>query len=80
VYKENRLKICFFCLGNKESLLADCIYSFSTLGDLSKHFRRKHLQHIKGGEGVDCNLCKVPLANKMHLQQHALDIYRTVTP
>jgi hypothetical protein len=80
VYKENRPKICFLCLGEEGLLLADRISFFSTLEDLSKHFERKHLQHIKSKKSVNCNLCKVFLVNKMHLQQHALDLYETVTP
>lgn len=74
VYKEKRPRICFLCLGE------DRISSFGTSGDLSKHFGRKHLQYIKGGKGVNCNLCKVSLVNKMHLQRHALDVHGTVTP
>jgi hypothetical protein len=54
VYKENRLKICFLCLGNEELLLSDSIHSFSTLRDLSKHFGRKHLQYIKGEKVSQC--------------------------
>ncbi|KAI2479406.1 DUF3435 domain containing protein [Pyrenophora tritici-repentis] len=57
VYKEKRLKVCFLCLGNEGLPLAQRIHPFSTPGDLSKHFERKHLKHIKSGEGVSCNLC-----------------------
>ncbi|KAF2821915.1 hypothetical protein CC86DRAFT_425473 [Ophiobolus disseminans] len=56
------------------------IYPFSTPGNLSKHFGRKHLRHIKGGESLSCNLCKVSLTDKMHLQQHAQDIHGTMSP
>ncbi|ORY04198.1 hypothetical protein BCR34DRAFT_491779 [Clohesyomyces aquaticus] len=43
VYKEKRPTICFICLGN-QSLPADVrTHAFYTLGDLSKHFKRKHL-------------------------------------
>lgn len=80
VYKEKRPKICFLCLGNETLPLAQRIYPFGTPGDLSKHFGRKHLQHIKIGEGLSCNLCKLPLKNKMHLQRHAQDIHGTVSP
>jgi hypothetical protein len=80
VYKEKRPKICFLCLGNEELPLAQRIYSFGTPGDLSKHFGRKHLSHISDGKDVSCNLCKVPLAHKMHLQRHAEDVHGTVSP
>jgi hypothetical protein len=71
VFKEKRLKVCFLCLGNEGLLLAQRIRPLGTLGDLSKYFRRKYLKYIKGREGLSCNLCKVPLVNKMHLQQYA---------
>jgi len=79
VYKEKRPTICFMCLGNEKSPIEKRIYSFHTLGDLSKHFKQRHLAKIKGGEGVGCNLCHVRLDNKMHLQRHAYDIHGTVS-
>jgi hypothetical protein len=80
VYKEERLKICFLCLSNKRLLLAQRIYFFSTLGNLTKYFRQKHLKNIRSSEGLSCNLCKVFLADKKHLQQHAKKVYRTASP
>ena len=68
VFKEKRLKICFLCLGNEGLPLAQRIRPFSTPGDLSKHLGRKHFQNAKS---LSCNLCKVPLLDKMHLQRHA---------
>jgi hypothetical protein len=80
VFKEKRLRVCFLYLGNEKLPLAQRIHPFSTLGNLSKHFRRKHLNHIKSGESVSCNLCKVPLSDKMHVQRHAEEIHGTVSP
>src|SRR6266480_4915970 len=61
VYKEKRPTICFVCLG--ENLPMDQrIRSFYTSGDLSKHFKRKHLEFIKEGDSLGCKLCQVPLA------------------
>jgi hypothetical protein len=80
VFKEKRPKVCFLCLGNEGLPLAQRKYPFSTPGDLSKHFGRKHLKHIKSGEGLSCNLCKVALSDKMQLQRHAQDIHGTVSP
>ncbi|KAF2844244.1 hypothetical protein T440DRAFT_436700 [Plenodomus tracheiphilus IPT5] len=80
VYKEKRPKVCFLCLGNERLPLAQRIRPFSTPGDLSKHFGRKHLKHIKSGKGLSCNLCKVPLSDKMHMQRHAQEIHGTVSP
>ncbi|KAF2844126.1 C2H2 finger domain protein [Plenodomus tracheiphilus IPT5] len=80
VFKEKRPKVCFLCLGNEGLPLAQRIRPFGTPGDLSKHFGRKHFKHIKSGKGLDCNLCKVPLSDKKHLQRHAQDIHGTVFP
>ncbi|CAN9175099.1 unnamed protein product [Alternaria alternata] len=80
VYKEERPKICFLCLGNERLPLAQRIHSFSTPGDLTKHFGRKHLKNIKSSEGLSCNLCKVFLADKKHLQQHAEKVHGTASP
>ena len=79
VYKEKRPTICFMCLGNEKSPIEKRIYSFHTSGDLSKHFKQRHLAKIKGGEGVGCDLCYVRLDNKMHLQRHAYDVHGTVS-
>lgn len=79
VYRDKRSTICFVCLGKENSPIKERIYSFHTLEDLSKHFKKRHLAKIKGGEGVGCNLYYVRLDNKMHLQQHAYNIYRTVS-
>jgi hypothetical protein len=80
VFKEKRPKVCFFCLGNEGLPLAQRKHPFGTPGNLSKHFGRKHLKHIKSGKGLCCNLCKVALSDKMQLQQHAQDIHGTVSP
>jgi hypothetical protein len=80
VFKDKRLKVCFLCLGNKSLPLAQRIHPFSSTGDLSKHFRRKHLKHIKSRKGLSCNLCTVSLLDKMQLQRHAYDIHGTVSP
>ncbi|PVH92773.1 C2H2 finger domain protein [Periconia macrospinosa] len=79
VYKDKRPKICFLCLGNKNLPLAMRIHSFCTAGDLSRHFERKHLRHIKGGECPRCELCQLLFNSKMHLQRHAIDVHGTVS-
>jgi hypothetical protein len=79
VYKDTRPRICFVCLGNEKLPTDVRTYSFHTSGDLSKHFKRKHLQHIKDGESLRCELCRVSLESKMHLQRHAHDIHGTVS-
>ncbi|KAJ6199964.1 C2H2 finger domain protein [Bipolaris maydis] len=80
VYKEKRPRVCFLCLGNEGLPLAQRIYAFSTPGDLSKHFSRKHLKNIQTRRDLSCKLCMVPLVDKTHLQRHAEEIHRTVSP
>jgi hypothetical protein len=79
VLKEERPKICFLCLGNEGLSFEKRTYSFSTPGDLSKHFNRKHLSKVKKEERVKCNVCKILLDHKMHLQRHAFEIHGTVS-
>jgi hypothetical protein len=73
VFKEERPTICFVCLG--EGL----IKSFGKPGDLSKHFKRKHLRHISDTDRLECKVCQMPLQNKMILQNHAQRIHGTVS-
>ena len=80
VYKEKRPRVCFLCLGNEGLPLAQRIYAFSTPGDLSKHFGRKHLKNMQSGRDLGCKLCMVPLVDKTHLQRHAEEIHGTVSP
>jgi hypothetical protein len=68
VYKERRPKICFVCLGNENLPIELRTYSFHTPGDLSKHFKRRHLAIPRKGESIRCNLYQVDLDNKMHWQ------------
>ncbi|KAH7115333.1 hypothetical protein B0J11DRAFT_594677, partial [Dendryphion nanum] len=79
VYKEKRPKVCFVCLGD-ESLPIECrLYSFSASTDLSKHFKRRHLQYIGEADVFTCNICRVSLHSKMHIQRHAIDTHGTVS-
>lgn len=80
VYKEKRPRVCFLCLGNEGLPLAQRIHAFSTPGDLSKHFGRKHLKNIQSGKDLSCKLCMVPLDDKTHLKRHAEEIHGIVSP
>ena len=79
VYQEKRPKICFVCLDNKNLPMSKRTSAFSTPGDLSKHFRRKHLSNLMMDQGIACNLCKISLQNTMHLQNHAMKVHGTVS-
>jgi hypothetical protein len=77
VLKDKRPTICFLCLGNEIAPLAKRMYSFSTSGDLSKHFKRKHLSNIK--DHLECKVCKLDLEHETHLRNHALAVHGTVS-
>ena len=79
VHKEGRPRRCFKCVGNPNLPIEDRVYEFGREGDVSKHFKRKHLQHIKEGDRLSCELCQISLEDKMHFQRHALDVHGTVT-
>jgi hypothetical protein len=42
--------MCFLCLGEQSLLFEKRIYKFASPGDLTKHFKRKHLAYIKEGD------------------------------
>ncbi|KAI9770288.1 MAG: hypothetical protein M1840_003447 [Geoglossum simile] len=48
-------------------------------GDLTKHFKRKHLSNIRGRDWIGCKGCQMPLEYKMHLQNHAARIHGMVS-
>lgn len=79
VFREKRPKICFCCLANPNLPIETRVYEFYTPGDLTKHFKRKHLRYIKEGDRLSCKLCQVDLEDKMHLQRHAHDVHGTVS-
>jgi hypothetical protein len=79
VFTEKRTTICFLCLGEENLRLKKRIKKFASPGDLTKHFKRKHLAHIKEGDRPKCKVCKIGLRHKQHLQNHALCIHGTVS-
>ncbi|KAF1975817.1 hypothetical protein BU23DRAFT_597550 [Bimuria novae-zelandiae CBS 107.79] len=79
VYKEKRPRICFVCLGNEKLPTAERTHSFHTLGDLSKHFMRRHLANVRDGDLLRCGLCQIDIEHKMHWQRHAHEVHGTVS-
>jgi hypothetical protein len=79
VFKENRPTICFVCLGEGSLPFEKRVYSFASPGDLTKHFKRKHLANIREGDWIGCKVCRMSLEHKMHLQNHAARIHGTVS-
>ncbi|KAI9761350.1 MAG: hypothetical protein M1840_001974 [Geoglossum simile] len=54
VFTEKRPTICFVCLREASLLFKKRVYSFASPGDLTKHFKRKHLSNIRGGDWIGC--------------------------
>lgn len=79
VYTEKRPTICFMCLGEQNLQFEKRTRSFASPGDLTKHFKRKHLANIKGGDRIRCKVCQMSLEHKSHLQNHAESIHGTVS-
>jgi len=50
VFMEKRPLICFVCLRRKSLPFKKRVYTFASPGDLTKHFKRKHLSQIKKGQ------------------------------
>jgi hypothetical protein len=50
VFTEKRTTTCFLCLGEQSLPFEKRTYKFASPGDLTKHFKRKHLAHIKKGD------------------------------
>jgi len=72
---------CIFCLGNKALPALKRLWSFSSHGDLKRHFHRKHLRHHPDGQSIACPhpRCDIDLNDKMHLQNHAQVVHKTPT-
>lgn len=50
VYQQVRPTIYFICLGELGLLFSKYMYSFASLGDLTKHFKQKHLANYNKGD------------------------------
>jgi hypothetical protein len=79
VFTENRTTTCFLCLGEQSLPFEKRTYKFAGLGDLTKHFKRKHLTHFKEGDQPKCKVCQMFLEHKMHLQNHVKHIHGIVS-
>ncbi|KAH8587509.1 hypothetical protein B0O99DRAFT_656371 [Bisporella sp. PMI_857] len=79
VFTEKRPLICFVCLGRKSLSFEKRVYTFASPGDLTKHFKRKHLSQINEGQKPYCNICPMQLEHKMPFQSHAFAIHGTVS-
>ncbi|KJZ72256.1 hypothetical protein HIM_08398 [Hirsutella minnesotensis 3608] len=83
--KKDRPRRCFICVGKAQTLspddgtVADLLREFYTPGDVSKHFRRKHLANLHGDECIKCPACDLSLDHSEHLRNHALRVHGIVS-
>lgn len=72
---------CIFCLGKEGLPAVTRLKSFYSRGDLKKHIHRKHFQHHSNSKPIACPhpRCNVELSGKMHLQNYAALVYKTLT-
>ncbi|RBA10341.1 C2H2 finger domain-containing protein [Fusarium proliferatum] len=83
--RDERSRRCFLCIGRATTLqpsdpaIERLINPFYSPGDLSKHFKRRHLSNIQPNEKLHCRLCDETLDDKMHLQNHAETVHGTVS-
>lgn len=57
MFTEKRIIICFLCLKKQSLLFKKCTFKFVSLEDLIKHFKQKHLTHIKENNQLKCKVC-----------------------
>jgi hypothetical protein len=75
--EKERPKICFVYVGKALSLppgdpeIENLIHEFYTSGDLTKHFKWKHLANIKEGDRLECKVCQMPLQHKIQVQYNS---------
>ena len=67
VFIKKRTTICFLCLREERLLLIKRISKFTSLRDLTKHFKRKHLAYIKEGDRLKYKVCQIRLEHQQHL-------------
>ncbi|KAH8663686.1 hypothetical protein BGZ60DRAFT_565713 [Tricladium varicosporioides] len=79
VFTEKRTTTCFLCLGEQNLPFKKRTYKFASPGDLTKHFKRKHLAHIKEGDELRCKVCQIGLQHIQHFRNHAESIHGTVS-
>ena len=83
--RTERPKRCFLCVGKACTLprgdrrIGELTRPLYSPGDVSMHFRRKHLDRLRPGDAIWCDACKIALDHKMHLQNHAATVHSTLS-
>jgi hypothetical protein len=79
VFIEKKTTTYFLYLGEQSLPFEKRTYKFTSLGDLTKHFKQKHLAYIKEGDRLKYKVCRIGLQHKQYLQNHAESIHGTVS-
>lgn len=77
--RERRPLICFMCYGNEKLAIKDRTQRFTSSGNVTRHFRNRHLDKLEDGVSVNCEMCSIHLQGRMELQRHAFDVHGTVS-
>ncbi|PMD12291.1 hypothetical protein NA56DRAFT_587455, partial [Hyaloscypha hepaticicola] len=61
VFTEKRTTTYFLCLGEQSLPFEKRTYKFASPGDLTKHFKQKHLAYIKEEDRLKYKVCRIGL-------------------
>ncbi|KUJ19027.1 uncharacterized protein LY89DRAFT_775319, partial [Mollisia scopiformis] len=61
VFTEKRTTTCFLCLGEQSLLFEKRTYKFTSPGDLTKHFKWKHLANIRERDRLECKVYRIEI-------------------
>jgi hypothetical protein len=61
VFTKKRTTTYFLYLGEQSLPFEKRTYKFTSLGDLTKHFKQKYLAHVKEGDRLQYKVCRIGL-------------------
>ena len=76
---EERLTICFICLGTPRLLQSERLRIYKNSGSLSRHFVSKHIKPFSNDMRCECFICGEKLELKSMLLNHAERVHGTVS-
>jgi hypothetical protein len=79
VRRDKRPKVCFLCLGSPRLSMDKRVREYVTVGSLTRHFLRHHVNKLQTGMQIDCQICDVKMVHRMDLLNHAETSHGTVT-
>ena len=75
---EERLTICFICLGNARLPEGERLRMYKNPGSLSRHFVNKHIKPCPNDMHCECQVCGEKLMSKSGLLNHAQRLHGTI--